>query len=95
MVTFFETIFILDFFFFSQTKFIGNDIDSIIDKTDRYFTNMSIVRWHLMYLGHGGRGMAHAIQERDGDHGERLGQNWINTQEIFFVAQFRQNRIRW
>ena len=56
---------------------------------------MGIARWHLMDLGHGGRGMAHAIQERDGDHGERLGQNWINNQEIFFVAQFRQNRIRW
>ena len=37
-----------------------------------------------MDLGHGGRGTAHAIQERDG---ERLGQNWINNQEIFFVAQ--------
>ena len=46
---------------------------------------MGIARWHLMYLGHGGRGMAHAIQERDGDHGERLGQNWINNQEIFLL----------
>ena len=31
------------------------------------------------------RGMAHATQERDGDHGERLGQNWINNQEIFLL----------
>ena len=37
---------------------------------------MSIARWHLMYLGHGGSSTAHAIQENDGDHGERLGQNW-------------------
>ena len=36
---------------------------------------MSIARWHLMYLGHGGRSTAHAIQENDGD-GKRLGQNW-------------------
>ena len=84
----------LGFFSFTD-KVIGNDINSRIDKTDRYLTNMGIARWHLMDLGHGGRGMAHAIQERDGDHGERLGQNWIINQETFFVAQFRQNRIRW
>ena len=45
-----------------------------------------------MYLGHGGRSTAHAIQENDGD-GKRLGQNWIILKETFFVAQFRQTEF--
>ena len=34
--------------FFFADKVISNDIDSRIDKTDRYFTNMGIERLHLM-----------------------------------------------
>ena len=51
MVTFRDKIY-LGFFSFTD-KVIGNDIDSRIDKTDRYLTNMGIARWHLMDLGTG------------------------------------------
>ena len=40
-------------FFPFTDKVIGNDIDSRIDKTDRYLSNMGITRWHLMDLGTG------------------------------------------
>ena len=51
MVTFRDKIY-LGFFSFTD-KVISNDMDSRIDKTDRYLTNMGIARWHLMDLGTG------------------------------------------
>ena len=67
----------------SQIKFRGKDIDLIKDKTGRYFTNLSIARLHLMDMGLGKSGTA-VMQDK---YGGLIEQNWINNQEIFFVAQ--------
>ena len=42
----------------SQIKFRGKYIDLIIDRTDRYFTNLGITGLHLIDMGHGKSGTA-------------------------------------
>ena len=37
--------------------------------------------------------MAHAIQENDGDHGERLGQNWKYKKYFLLLTQAEQNLV--
>ena len=68
----------------SQIRFIGKDIDLTIGKTGRYFTKLDTARLQVMDEGHGSSGTAQVIQDR---YGVMLGQQWLNSQETFFVAQ--------